>query len=223
MKKILSLILSVVIIFTLTSCDQNFFNPDAEPVSSTKMNLSHNVATLEVGATLMLETNIVAKKKDQEHKPIFKSSNVDIATVNEEGVITAKSEGTVTIEVTTEDALDDGQDTCEITVIPVKKVYFSGNIPIAGNAGKTYTIGINFENCSAPCIKVIADCGGGEIASEIGSTSFGEEEFQTIVSGKTQATVTFKVSETKYTSSIRLLCYDGEKLIDTKEYHVFMY
>ncbi|MDW8544423.1 Ig-like domain-containing protein [Staphylococcus sp. KG4-3] len=83
------------------------------PIKVTGVSLDKEELTLDVGDTATIEAT-VAPSTASDKSVSYASSNKDVATVDEDGKITAVDEGTATIEVTT----NDGEKTaeCEITV-----------------------------------------------------------------------------------------------------------
>ena len=85
-------------------------SPFIFPVVVTGVTLSQTEATLAVGETLTLTATVIPDYAAS--KVTWSSSDEAVATVNENGVVTAKTEGTATITATT----DDGKKTATCTV-----------------------------------------------------------------------------------------------------------
>ncbi|PID88408.1 MAG: hypothetical protein CSB06_00215 [Bacteroidia bacterium] len=84
-------------------------------VAVTGVSLSETTKELKVGETATLTATV--EPNDATNKNVtWSSSDVNIATVDVNGLVTAVAEGTVTITVTTEDGSKTA--TCEITVTP---------------------------------------------------------------------------------------------------------
>jgi len=109
-RKIFYLITTAVVFaFVLFACRRNTLDIPVE-----KVTLDLATATLNVNGTLTLVVTI--EPEDAFNQLVkWKSSNTAVATVNDEGVVTAKSGGEATIIVTSEDG--GFTATCTITVI----------------------------------------------------------------------------------------------------------
>lgn len=83
----------------------------------TGVTLSQTSATLQFGETLAL-TATVAPANATNKRVTWSSSNQDVATVDEDGVVTAKAAGTATITATT--AVSGKKATCAITVTHIQ-------------------------------------------------------------------------------------------------------
>ncbi|MFQ3889885.1 Ig-like domain-containing protein [Staphylococcus shinii] len=83
------------------------------PIKVTGVSLDQESITLNVGDTGSIEAT-VAPSTATDKGVAYASSNRDVATVDEDGTITAVDEGTATIEVTTNDG--DKTAECEVTV-----------------------------------------------------------------------------------------------------------
>lgn len=222
MKKVIYVF--VIILFTLscTSCKKNYYNPDEQqtPIQTKVMikeiTLNYNKASLSIGETMMIAAAI--SPANASDKPIkFQSSNNKILSINDKGIVFAKKEGTATVTVCS--AEDEKiQAKCQVTVLPLRKAIITGKVPLASDAGVSYTVTVSFENCVNPSVKVIADCKGGKIKGENDTISFNSSSVQYQVMGKT--TIDFSISELKDINSIRILCFDNGDLIDSKEYNI---
>ncbi|NLY42857.1 MAG: hypothetical protein GX066_02575 [Clostridiaceae bacterium] len=95
-------------------------------VPVTGVSLDKKSGTIKVGETLTL-TAIVEPANATNKKVTWSSDNEEVATVNGNGVVTARKEGTAVITVTTEDG--GFTDTCTITVVK------GGTGPIPGGGG----------------------------------------------------------------------------------------
>ena len=91
-------------------------------------------AKLEIGGTLKLNAKV--SPSNASNKDVtWTSTDKNVATVSEDGKVTAKAEGTTTIKVTAND--DSGKkSTCEITVMDPYKYTYGGN---------TYRIAVKSE------------------------------------------------------------------------------
>ena len=87
--------------------------PDPEEIAVEGISLNIQNITLKIGETTTLEASITPDNATNKNV-IWSSEDIDIASVDEDGKVTAKEVGKTTITVTTED----GQKTatCEVTV-----------------------------------------------------------------------------------------------------------
>ncbi len=96
-----------------------------DPVHVESVSLDKETAALEIGETLALSVTVLPANADDK-SVAWKSTNTEIAEVDQNGNVTAISSGTVTITVTTVDG--EKVASCEITVtevfIPVESVTF---------------------------------------------------------------------------------------------------
>ncbi|MFQ3853405.1 Ig-like domain-containing protein [Staphylococcus sp. 2S1] len=83
------------------------------PIKVTGVSLDKESLTLNVGDTETIQPT-VAPSTATNKGVTYASSNRDVATVNEDGTITAIADGTANIEVTTEDG--NKKATCAVTV-----------------------------------------------------------------------------------------------------------
>nr|CDL65132.1 hypothetical protein [Staphylococcus xylosus] len=83
------------------------------PIKVTGVSLDKESLTLNVGDTETIQPT-VAPSTATNKGVAYASSNRDVATVNEDGTITAIADGTANIEVTTEDG--NKKATCAVTV-----------------------------------------------------------------------------------------------------------
>jgi uncharacterized protein YjdB len=83
------------------------------PIKVTGVSLDQESITLNVGDTGSIKAT-VAPSTATDKGVAYASSNRDVATVDEDGIITAVSDGTASIEVTTNDG--NKKATCEVTV-----------------------------------------------------------------------------------------------------------
>ena len=87
-------------VLLLTACSENDL---IEPVVSVAdVRLDNNTLTLTVGETRSLTATVLPENATNQNVS-WRSSNNNVATVDEDGVVTAISEGTATITVTTQD------------------------------------------------------------------------------------------------------------------------
>jgi uncharacterized protein YjdB len=93
-----------------------------EPV--TKITLNHKSYRLGVGKTVTLVATVQSESATNQ-KVTWKSSNTKVATVNQNGKVTAKSKGWATITATAQDG-SDAEASCSIGVVtPVTSVTIS--------------------------------------------------------------------------------------------------
>lgn len=124
-KKIALLVLPLIALsLLLANCDESCSEPD-EPKHETTLTLSPQSAQLKVGQTLQLTATVEPKTKQSVH---FSTSNNNIATVNENGLVTAVAEGTATIKAT----VNNSEATATITVIK--------------NEGEQYALALSPQN-----------------------------------------------------------------------------
>jgi len=100
------------------------------PVGVTGISFADTGRSIAVGGTMQLET-LITPSGATNQKVVFNSDNTSIATVNEDGFLTAVSEGKVTITVTT----DEGgfSDSIEIEVLrPSSEFNWALGQPIVG-------------------------------------------------------------------------------------------
>ncbi len=101
--------------------------------------LDQNSAELEAGDTLVLTAEILPEEADQ--SVTWESSDPDVASVDENGTVTAISEGTATITATS-DADESLSDSCVITVIGTENPgILPESIALAGAAPSSLAIG----------------------------------------------------------------------------------
>ncbi len=104
-------------------------------VDVSDVSLNQTSAALLVGETMTLRATVTPNNATNK-KVYWSSSNPKVATVDENGVITAKDAGKTTIKVTT----DDGNytDSCRVTVTHDLRVMIEGDSAVA--QGKTITL-----------------------------------------------------------------------------------
>ena len=123
------------------------------------MTLSQTSAKLLFGETLTL-TATVAPANATNKRVTWSSSNEDVATVDENGVVTAKTEGTATITATTADGKKTA--TCKVTVIDIGMLAGATTEDvgkIAGADGKIYATKAAAEANGTTAVAVIAYVG----------------------------------------------------------------
>lgn len=106
-------------IITVTTEDGNFtasVNITVNLVPVTSVSITQGDQTLEVGQTIQL-TAVIEPENATNKNVTWSSSNESVATVSETGLVTAISEGTADIRVTTEDG--NFTDTITVNVVPV--------------------------------------------------------------------------------------------------------
>jgi uncharacterized protein YjdB/subtilisin family serine protease len=111
-------------VITVTAIDGNFktyceITVNAPPVDVTGITLNKNTMTLIVGQTEQLLETIAPSDADNQ-SVIWTSDDEDIATVDENGFVTAIAEGTATITATTVDGGYKAQ--CVVTVNPASSI-----------------------------------------------------------------------------------------------------
>lgn len=223
MKKITVYVLALLLLLSTTSgcTKKNYYNPDTEAHADTAkteikaITLDRSDIILNIGETVLLNANI--SPSDARKKLIkWTSSNGKIITVNSQGIVFAKKEGTATVTVS--DEADKVQAECKIKVNSIRKAVITGDVPAESLGGKSYRINIGFENCIFPSVKVVADCGGGSIKTDSESIKLSSKSNQYQVVGK--ATISFSVTDAKSINHIRILCFDNGELFDCKEYSI---
>lgn len=105
------------------TCQVTVTSKASEEISVTGVELNASTHTMKVGDTFTLTAKVLPD--DATNKTVtWSSNNTDIATVDENGKVTAVSKGSAVIKVTTQDGLKTG--TCQIIVeeddIPVVEV-----------------------------------------------------------------------------------------------------
>lgn len=218
MKKTILLLMVITLVLINSACQKNYYNPDTESTTVSKTDdknilLSENKTSMGFGETYKISAKLPPEYTD---KIIYKSMDEKIATVDENGIVFAKSNGIVTINISTED----GEATVlfEVTVQGMKKMNISGTVPLSANPGERFTVKIDFENCNYSSIKIVVDCGGGKITTDSESISFNSNISQYQVFGKT--TLSFVISQTKVINSIRIIGFDNGEVIDSKEFNI---
>lgn len=125
-RKIISA-LCLLCAFTFVACDDD--NEDAI-VKVSSIEFEESALELEVGATKQLKVNVLPE--DAFDKSVkWSSSNEEVATIDESGLLTAVEAGNATITATAVDS--EISKTCEITVlakevVPEGKIRFKGQI-----------------------------------------------------------------------------------------------
>lgn len=103
-------------------------------ISVTDVYLNSTAAEINIGDTLTLVATVMPENADNK-KLIWTSSDEEIASVSENGIVTAKSAGTVKITVRTEDGAKTAD--CTINVLPEKidpiNISLSSEVVAAGN------------------------------------------------------------------------------------------
>jgi uncharacterized protein YjdB len=89
------------------------------PVRVESIALNENILSLEKGETFQLEAIVLPENATNKNVQ-WRSNNEEVATVDEDGLVTAKGKGDVMITAETEDG--NLKDTCEITVKETIKV-----------------------------------------------------------------------------------------------------
>lgn len=95
----------------IDSCTVEVYTPSSS-VDITSLKLSETNITLYIGNTKQLKVTISPSNATNK-KIIWSTSNKNVATINSNGVVAAKSEGTATIKVRTESGVN---ATCNVTV-----------------------------------------------------------------------------------------------------------
>lgn len=223
MKKITILVLTLLLLWSTTSgcAKKNYYDPDTETQTETvkteikAITLDQSALELNIGEAALLAANI--SPLAARSKPVkWISSNEKIVTVNPQGIVFAKKEGTATITVS--DETNKIQAKCNIKVNSIRKAVITGNVPTEASGGEVYRINIGFENCIFPSVKIITDCGGGSIQTDTETIKLGSKPNQVQVVGK--AAISFSISSKKSVNNIRILCFDNGELFDCKEYSI---
>ena len=154
-----------------------------EKVSGVELNLKE--LSLALNETAKLEVNVLPANALNK-KVIWTSSDESIATVDENGVITALKEGKVIITVTTEDGHFTA--TCEVTVtnnvVPVTKIYIVGSTTVS--VGDTIKLSAVIEPSNASNKGVSWMSSDITIASvDIYGNVFGKRKGEVIITAKT--------------------------------------
>lgn len=116
---------------------------DTAPTSVTLKN--KEITLTSTGATFTLEPKIEHKKETD--KITWTSSNENVATVDNNGVVTAVSEGTAVITV----KVGEATDTCKVTVeypevvIPVESIKLNTEKVTLTSSGATFALEVNVE------------------------------------------------------------------------------
>lgn len=221
MTYLLRVCLLLLCMLMLASCHENYYDANAgdEIVSRETPNpqiiLDETAVVLEIGDIYTFTATVTNEPKEK-IKIVWSTSDAKIADISEAGSITAKKSGTAVITAASEDG--SVKTDCLVTVSKLKKAIITGNIPAESESEKTYSVSIDFENCVNPSVKVIANCKGGSVQGSEEKIPFGSGESQIKALGK--VTVSFTTSSSLEVSSLRLLCFDNNVLIDTKEYLV---
>ena len=140
MKKLFKFLVAVFMGLALTSCGDIVIQPILNSVE-----LNKEAVTLEVGQTETLEATIKPELLDVEQTTItWTTSNNEVASVNDSGLVTALKEGTATIKVTVTSGRFTKEDTCLVTVVqPVSGVTLdktSASLKVGENVKLTPTI-----------------------------------------------------------------------------------
>ena len=111
-------------------------------VAATKVQLSETDMTLNIGKTATLVLTVTPQNFTDE--VAWKSSNTDVATVNDAGVVTAKAVGTATIRVT----VGNVSASCKVTVKqPVTSIYLNrSSLTLEGGETSTLTVSVYPSN-----------------------------------------------------------------------------
>lgn len=141
---------------TATSIDGGFISSCTvtvrEPIPVTGVNITESSVSIEKDSTHQLVWEITPSNASNQNVAFF-SGNDEIATVDEDGLITAVGKGTTTISILTEDGNFD--DSCEVTVTsdePEIHNYTIGWGTASGTAG-TYS---NFSATSGSVTNILS-------------------------------------------------------------------
>lgn len=141
---------------TATSIDGGFISSCTvtvkEPVPVTGVNITESSVSIEKDSTHQLVWEITPSNASNQNV-VFISDNEDIATVDENGLITAVSKGTTTISILTEDGEFD--DSCEVTVTSDEPVIYNYTIGW-GNATGTAGTYSNFTANSGSVTNILS-------------------------------------------------------------------
>lgn len=114
-----------------------------EPIKVSEITLDVTSCTLEIGKTTTIKANVLPS--DASNKSLeWTSSNPSVATVDNDGFVTAVSTGTATITATTTDG-SKLSASCEITVFEVVNNFFKVN-DLSVRPGSTFTLPVELEN-----------------------------------------------------------------------------
>ena len=121
-----------------------------DPNEVASVSLDKTSVTLGVGNTTTLKATVLPTTASQKNV-VWSSSNTQVASVNQSGVVTANAEGTATITVTT---VDGGYTaTCKVTVVKTPQSYTENascslNMKMVYVEGGTFTMGATSEQGS---------------------------------------------------------------------------
>lgn len=218
-RKRLKILFIVLMCLLCTGCKKNYYDSNSvgvskDPLPPIEIMLDQVDVTMETGDRIQINAQV---KNDPEGKTklVWSTSNDAIVSVVD-GIVIAKQEGEVIISAANEDSSKEAK--CKIKVLPLRKAMITGNVPTQSAANVYYSIHVEFEHCNKPSVKIITDCGGGSIEGSEETQYFGNTEEQFKVVGNT--TITFQITDIKKVNRIRILCFDDEELIDSKEYDI---
>ena len=121
-----------------------------DPNEVASVSLDKTSVTLGVGNTTTLKATVLPTTASQKDV-VWSSSNTQVASVNQSGVVTANAEGTATITVTTRDG--GYTATCKVTVVKTLQSYTENascglNMKMVCVEGGTFTMGATSEQGS---------------------------------------------------------------------------
>ncbi len=108
-----------------------------DPNEVTSVSLDKTSVTLGVGNTTTLKATVLPTTASQKDV-VWSSSNTQVASVNQSGVVTANAEGTATITVTTKDG--GYTATCKVTVPKPPQYKVGDRVTKNGNTGIVFSV-----------------------------------------------------------------------------------
>lgn len=132
------------------------------PTAVSGVSLNETTATLDINDTLQLTATV--SPSDATNKAVsWSSNNTSVAAVSNNGLVTAKAEGTATITVTTSDG--GFTATCNITVNAPVIVPVLTSISLGGNYQTVFTLGDTF-NYDGLVVTANYDIGASQVVND---------------------------------------------------------